>query len=144
MVKNVTSAKKSSPHIWVLFNAESKVLGRLCTEISRVLLGKHAAVCDLTDEVHYGVIIINAEKVVVTGKKKMAKLYYKHSGRPGGLTVETFMELQKRLPFRIIERSVKGMLPKNHVGRKLVTLLKVYKGSEHPHNAQNPREILIP
>jgi large subunit ribosomal protein L13 len=87
------------------------------------------------------VIVINAEKVEVTGKKTTDKFYRRHSGRPGGLTIETFEELQNRIPSRIIEKSVKGMLPKGRLGRDLFTHLKVYAGNTHPHNSQKP-EIL--
>ena len=89
------------------------------------------------------VIVINAEKVVVTGRKSSQKLYRRHSGRPGGMKVETFEKLQKRIPERIIEKAVKGMLPKNALGRQLFTKLKVYPGPNHPHEAQKPQELTL-
>nr|YP_010835346.1 ribosomal protein L13 [Cryptomonas gyropyrenoidosa]WFQ83021.1 ribosomal protein L13 [Cryptomonas gyropyrenoidosa] len=123
---------------WFLFDASSKTLGRLSTEVSRILLGKNNVYYVQGQSLNQGVIIINAEKILVTGKKETDKFYYKHSGTPGGLTIETFKELKKRIPTKIIEQSVKGMLPKNSLGRGLFTKLKVYVGSEHPHKAQNP------
>ena len=89
------------------------------------------------------VVVVNAEKVVVTGNKANQKLYRRHSGRPGGMKTETFNQLQNRLPERIIEKAVKGMLPKNALGRKLFTKLKVYAGPEHPHAAQQPETLVI-
>jgi large subunit ribosomal protein L13 len=87
--------------------------------------------------------VINAEKVAVTGKKRQQKVYRRASGRPGGMKVESFEKLQKRIPERIIEHAVKGMLPKNSLGRKLFTKLKVYAGAEHPHQAQQPEVLVI-
>jgi large subunit ribosomal protein L13 len=89
------------------------------------------------------VVVINAEKIVVTGKKSEQKLYRRDSGRPGGMKVETFSQLQARIPERILEKAVKGMLPKNTLGRKLFTKLKVYTGSVHPHDAQQPQTLAI-
>jgi large subunit ribosomal protein L13 len=89
------------------------------------------------------VVIINAEKVVVTGRKNEQKLYRRHSGRPGGMKTETFDQLQHRIPERIVEKAIKGMLPKNAMGRKLFTKLKVYTGSDHPHAAQNPETLTV-
>jgi large subunit ribosomal protein L13 len=89
------------------------------------------------------VVVVNAEKVTVTGNKASQKLYRRHSGRPGGMKVETFNQLQDRIPERIIEKAVKGMLPKNALGRKLFTKLKVYAGPEHPHTAQQPETLVI-
>jgi large subunit ribosomal protein L13 len=87
--------------------------------------------------------VVNAEKIEVTGKKRTQKLYRRHSGRPGGMKTETFAKLQNRLPERIIEQAVKGMLPKNSLGRQLFTKLNVYAGSEHPHAAQKPETLTI-
>lgn len=139
----LTQTQKESNYKWFLFDADSKTLGRLSTEISKVLLGKNDPQYNPSQNIYHGVIVINAEKVSITGKKPNDKFYYRHSGRPGGLTIETFRELQKRIPSRIIEKSVKGMLPKGSLGRQLFTKLKVYKGSNHPHQAQNPQQIKI-
>ena len=89
------------------------------------------------------VVVVNAEKVAVTGKKRSQKLYRRHSGRPGGMKTETFAQLQDRIPERIIEQAVKGMLPKNTLGRQLFTKLKVYTGADHPHQAQQPTVLDI-
>jgi large subunit ribosomal protein L13 len=143
MNKTVFSIKKEDSYTWFLFDAESQTLGRLSTEISKVLLGKNDVNYNPSQNIQHGVIVINAEKIDVTGKKANDKFYYRHSGRPGGLTIETFKEMQNRLPSRIIEKSVKGMLPKGPLGRNLFTKLKIYKGPEHPHTAQKPQKILI-
>lgn len=143
MNKTVFYTKKQDSYTWFVVNAEEKTLGRLSSEISKVLLGKTDVDYNPSQAIKNAVIIINAEKIKVTGKKETDKFYYRHSGRPGGLTIETFKELQKRLPIRIIEKSVKGMLPKGGLGRELFTKLKVYKGPEHPHKAQNPKELNI-
>ncbi len=143
MNKTVFSIDREKKYKWFLFDAESKTLGRLSTQISRVLLGKNDVRYNASQNIHHGVIVINAEKITVTGKKETDKFYYRHSGRPGGLTIETFGEMQKRIPSRILEKSIKGMLPKGPLGRELFTKLKIYKGSDHPHKAQNPTQITI-
>lgn len=128
---------------WYVVDATDKRLGRLATEIAMVLRGKRKA--EYTPHIDTGdfVVVINAEKVVVTGKKRTQKLYRRHSGRPGGMKTETFAKLQQRIPERILETAVKGMLPKNSLGRKLFTKLKVYAGPTHPHAAQKPKELII-
>jgi len=126
---------------WFLLDAKSKTLGRLATEISRVLLGKNNVFYSPGQNIKQGLIIINAEEIIVTGNKENDKFYYRHSGTPGGLKIETFKEIKKRIPNRILEKSVKGMLPKNSLGRTLFTKLKIYQGSFHPHAAQNPITI---
>lgn len=128
---------------WYVVDAADQRLGRLATEIAMILRGKNKP--SFTPHMDTGdfVIVINAEKVVVTGNKAEQKLYRRHSGRPGGMKVETFAKLQNRIPERIIEKAVKGMLPKNSLGRKLFTKLKVYKGEQHPHSAQQPEVLNI-
>jgi large subunit ribosomal protein L13 len=143
MNKTIFHTGEKDAYKWFLFDAEAMTLGRLSTEISKVLLGKNETTYNPSQNIHHGVIVINAEKIVISGKKEDDKFYYRHSGRPGGLTIETFKELKKRIPSRIIEKSVKGMLPKGSLGRQLFTKLKVYKGSEHPHKAQNPKQIQL-
>jgi len=143
MNKTVFSIKKEKNYRWFLFDAESETLGRLSTQISRVLLGKNDVQYNSSQNINHGVIVINAEKITVTGKKETDKFYYRHSGRPGGLTIETFKEMQKRIPARILEKSIKGMLPKGPLGRELFTKLKIYKGPEHPHKAQNPTQLKV-
>ena len=138
MNKTTTPAVSSIEKNWFLVDAKNKKLGRLATEIANVLRGKNKPY--FTPHLDTGdfVIVINAEKVEVTGKKSSQKLYRRHSGRPGGMKVEKFESLQERIPERIIELAVKGMLPHNSLGRQQFKKLKVYKGDEHPHAAQNP------
>ena len=128
---------------WYVIDATNQRLGRLASEVAQILRGKNKA--NYTPHMDVGdfVVIINAEKVAVTGKKSSQKLYRRHSGRPGGMKVETFAKLQARLPERIIEKAVKGMLPKQALGRQLFTKLKVYRGPNHPHEAQKPQTLVI-
>ncbi|MDB9446802.1 50S ribosomal protein L13 [Anabaena sp. CS-542/02] len=128
---------------WYVVDATDKRLGRLASEIAMILRGKNKP--QFTPHMDTGdfVIVVNAEKVAVTGKKRSQKLYRRHSGRPGGMKTETFAKLQQRLPERIVEHAVKGMLPKNSLGKQLFTKLKVYAGPTHPHTAQKPKELTI-
>jgi len=128
---------------WFIIDANNKVLGRLATEIARRLRGKHKA--EYTPHVDTGdyIIVTNAEKVIVTGRKFKEKTYYNHSGFPGGIKSISFEKLQKKQPISIIERAVKGMLPKNPLGRDMYRKLKVYVGTEHPHDAQQPQQLEI-
>lgn len=128
---------------WVLIDAEDQVLGRVASEAARILKGKHKP--QYTPHVDTGdfVVIVNADKIRVTGTKAAQKTYYRHSGFPGGLKSETFTEAMAKHPERVIEHAVKGMLPKNTLGRKMGMKLKVYAGPEHPHMAQKPRQIKI-
>jgi len=128
---------------WYLVDAENQTLGRLATEVASVLRGKNKP--DFTPHLDTGdfVVVVNAEKIRVTGKKAQQKLYRRHSGRPGGMKVETFNSLQNRLPERIVEKAIKGMLPHNALGRQLFRKLKVYKGADHPHAAQNPQTLKL-
>lgn len=128
---------------WYVIDATNKRLGRLASEIAMVLRGKNKP--HYTPHMDTGdfVIVVNAEKVEVTGKKRTQKLYRRHSGRPGGMKTESFDKLQQRLPERIVEHAIKGMLPKNSLGRQLFTKLKVYAGPTHPHAAQKPKELQI-
>ena len=128
---------------WVIIDAEDQVLGRVATKAAQILKGKSKP--QFTPHVDTGdfVIVINAEKVRVTGNKALDKKYYRHSGYPGGQKCETFTEAIEKHPERVIEHAVKGMLPKNTLGRKQLTKLKVYAGPEHPHAAQKPVEIKL-
>lgn len=141
MNKTTFFNKENQPYQWFIFDAGSKPLGRLCTDIARTLLGKNSIHYTPGQHLSQGVIVINAKKVTVTGKKEVDKLYYKHSGTPGGLTIETFRFLKNREPSHIIEQAVKRMLPKNSLGRELFTKLKVYEDSQHPHSAQKPEQF---
>jgi large subunit ribosomal protein L13 len=135
---NPTAARK-----WYVVDAEGQRLGRLATEIAMILRGKNKPTYTPHLDTGDFVIVVNAEKVAVTGRKRYQKLYRRHSGRPGGMKVETFEKLQARIPERIIEKAVKGMLPKNSLGRQLFTKLKVYAGPDHPHAAQQPEVLTI-
>jgi len=124
---------------WRVLDASEHVLGRLATEAARLLRGKHRA--DFTPHLDTGdfVVVINADKLRVTGDKMNDKLYYRHSGRPGSLRVESLEERMVKYPERVIRDAVWGMLPKNRLGRKLLRKLKVYRGADHPHEAQQPK-----
>ena len=126
---------------WVLIDADGATLGRLATKAAMILRGKDKPQFTPTTDTGDFVIIINADKVRVTGSKELNKRYYRHSGHPGGLKSETFAEAMAKHPERVIEHAVKGMLPKNTLGRAMGKKLKVYTGAEHPHMAQQPREI---
>ena len=123
---------------WVLFDASDKILGRFATKIADKLRGKDKPT--FTPHVDGGdfVVVINADKVKVTGNKAEQKKYYKHSLYPGGLKEKSYKEVLESTPERIIENAVKGMLPKNKLGKSIIKKLKVYSGSEHPHESQNP------
>jgi large subunit ribosomal protein L13 len=124
---------------WVVMDASDQVLGRFATEVARFLRGKHKP--EFTPHLDTGdfVVVINAEKVRLTGAKMDDKIYYRHSGRPGNLKSETARERITKYPERVIQAAVWGMLPKNRLGRKLLKKLKVYPGPEHPHQAQQPK-----
>ena len=141
MNKTVLDTKENETYKWYLIDAESKRLGRISSEISKVLLGKNSPGYCPSTAIKHSVVVINAEKIEVTGKKATNKFYRRHSGRPGGLTIETFEELQERIPNRIIEKAVKGMLPKGRLGRNLFNNLKVYAGNTHPHSSQKPEML---
>ncbi len=128
-------------HNWVLVDAKGQNLGRLATQIAFLILGKHKPT--FTPGVDQGdfVVVVNAEKIVVTGKKLDQKIYYRHSGYPGGLKQINLRDQLEQYPERVIEYAVKGMLPHNRLGRQLNKKLKVYAGPEHPHHAQKPKPI---
>ncbi|MDF1827266.1 MAG: 50S ribosomal protein L13 [Legionellaceae bacterium] len=128
---------------WYIIDASEQILGRLATEAARRLRGKHKA--EYTPHVDTGdyIIVINAEKARVTGSKFKDKTYYSHSGYPGGMKKIQFDKLQEKNPTKIIELAIKGMLPKNSLGRDMYRKLKVYAGSEHPHEAQQPTKLEI-
>ncbi len=141
MLKTYTPKKGEIEKKWWLIDAEGKVLGRLATEIAVLLRGKRKP--QFTPFMDSGdfVIVINAEKVKVTGKKGEQKKYYFHSGYPGGIKEKTFNDLMEKKPEEIIKKAVWGMIPKNKLGRSIYKKLKVYKGENHPHEAQKPQEI---
>ena len=126
---------------WVLVDAEGATLGRLATTVANVLRGKNKPQYTPNADTGDFVVVINADKVVLTGNKAEKKEYWRYSGYLGGLKIESFREAMEKHPERVIEHAVKGMLPKTTLGRKQFTKLKVYAGPEHPHAAQNPVKI---
>jgi large subunit ribosomal protein L13 len=128
---------------WYVVDAEGKVLGRLAAEVATVLRGKHKP--QFTPHMDTGdfVIIVNAEKIKLTGKKWAQKTYYRHTGYPGGLRSQTAAELRSRQPEEVIRKAVWGMMPKNSLGRNQMKKLKIYAGPEHPHMAQMPEPLEI-
>jgi large subunit ribosomal protein L13 len=140
--KTISANKATVNKEWVVIDAESKALGRLASEVARVIRGKHKP--DFTPHVDCGdnVIVINADKVKLTGKKWTDKQYVSHTGYPGGQRTETPKEvMNKKSSTILVERAVRGMLPKNRLGRALFGNLYVYEGEEHPHAAQQPKEL---
>lgn len=142
-MKTFTAKPESVKRDWYIVDAEGKTLGRLATELARRLRGKHKP--EYTPHVDTGdyIVIVNAEKVAVTGNKAKDKMYYSHSGFPGGLKQISFEKLIDKKPELVIEKAVKGMLPKGPLGRAMFRKLKVYAGSEHQHAAQQPKILEI-
>jgi large subunit ribosomal protein L13 len=128
---------------WYVIDAKDETLGRLATKIAAILKGKHKAVYTPHMDVGDFVIVVNAEKVHVTGRKMEQKIYYRHSGYPGGLSEISLRDQLVKHPTRVVERAVWGMLPKNALGRQMFRKLKVYAGPEHPHSAQHPEVLEI-
>ena len=128
---------------WFLIDAEGLVLGRLTTRIARILMGKEKPTFTPFLDTGDHVIVVNADKIVLTGKKDAEKLYRTHSGYPGALRERTARTMREEKPERIIELAVRGMLPKNRLGRKMAKKLKVYRGGQHPHEAQRPEKLVI-
>ncbi|KQO63593.1 50S ribosomal protein L13 [Curtobacterium sp. Leaf261] len=125
-------------HEWLIIDATDVVLGRLASHAAALLRGKHKATFAPHMDMGDFVIIINAEKAALTGAKLAEKIYYRHSGYPGGITATTYPEMLEKFPTRAVEKAIRGMLPKNSLGRAQLKKLKVYAGSEHPHAAQQP------
>lgn len=128
---------------WVVVDAEALVLGRLASEVAKIIRGKHKPTYSPHVDGGDNVIVINAEKVRLTGKKMTDRIYISYTGYPGGQRFKTPANLMAKNPAKIIEMAVKGMLPKNRLGRRLFTHLYVYAGSEHPHSAQSPKVVAI-
>jgi large subunit ribosomal protein L13 len=126
---------------WYVVDAQDQVLGRLASQVARVIRGKHKAVFTPNMDTGDFVVVINADKIKVTGKRELQKDYFSHSGYPGGVRIRSYSELMEKNPELVIEKAVKGMLPKNRLGRKLIKKLKVYAGADHPHTAQKPEPL---
>jgi large subunit ribosomal protein L13 len=143
MNKTYLPSQETMERNWYVIDASQQRLGRLASEVAIILRGKNKPTYTPHLDTGDFVIVINAEQIQVTGRKSTQKLYRRHSGRPGGMKTETFEKLQARIPERIIEQAVKGMLPKNTLGRQLFTKLKVYAGADHPHAAQKPEVLTL-
>jgi large subunit ribosomal protein L13 len=142
-MKTFAAKPEEVTHGWYLVNAEGKVLGRLAAQLAARLRGKHKP--EYTPHVDTGdfIVVVNAAKIRVTGKKALDKTYYRHSGYPGGLRETNFAKLQARHPERVLEKAVKGMLPKGPLGYAMLKKLKVYAAGAHPHSAQQPKALEI-
>lgn len=142
-MSTLTAKKADLEKSWFVVDLENQVLGRAATEIARILRGKHKAIYTPSVDTGDFVIVLNAGKVHLTGNKLNQKMYYSHSTYPGGLKSITAGKLLEKAPEELIRKAVKGMLPKNKLGRQMYRKLKVYGGAEHPHQAQQPRELKL-
>lgn len=140
-MKTIFVKAKDVERKWWLVDAEGQTLGRLASRITTVLRGKHKPIYAPHMETGDFVVIVNAEKVKITGNKREQKVYYRHSGYPGGLKTEVLGKLMKTKPTFALEHAIKGMLPKGKMGRKIFKNLKIYAGTEHPHEAQKPEKL---
>tara|TARA_B110000014_G_scaffold264151_1_gene263672 strand:- start:1863 stop:2294 length:432 start_codon:yes stop_codon:yes gene_type:complete len=142
-MKTVSVRQQDVAHDWYVVDATGQTLGRLASEIARRLRGKHKA--EYTPHVDTGdyIIVVNAEKVFVSGNKETKKIYYRHSGYPGGIKSTSLKKLREAKPEALIEKAVKGMLPRNPLGRAVFRKLKVYAGDTHPHGAQQPKTMVL-
>ena len=143
MKTTVSATPQTIRQDWFLVDADGKTLGRLASEIARLLRGKHKPLYTPHMDTGDYIVVVNAEKVRVTGRKLTDKLYQHHTGYIGGLRTETFADRIARRPTLVLEQAVKGMLPKNPLGRAMFSKLKVYAGTEHPHTAQQPQALDI-
>ena len=142
-MKTVSVRQQDVAHDWYVVDATGQTLGRLASEIARRLRGKHKA--EYTPHVDAGdyIIVVNAEKVFVSGSKETKKIYYRHSGYPGGIKSTSLKRLRETKPEELLEKAVKGMLPRNPLGRAVFRKLKVYAGDTHPHGAQQPKTMVL-
>ncbi len=140
-MKSYTAKAETVQHDWYLIDATDRILGRLATDIANRLRGKHKP--EYTPNVDTGdyIVVVNAEKVKVTGNKKKGKMYHRYSGYPGGMKSISFEEMINKMPERVIQLAVKGMMPRNRLSRSMLGKLKVYSGAEHPHAAQQPKQL---
>lgn len=142
-MKTVYVNPKDVQRKWYVIDAQGVILGKLAVEVAKLLRGKHKPEFAPHQELGDYVVVVNAEKVRVTGRKPLQKMYYHHSGYPGSLKSTPFGKMIVRKPTYPIEHAIKGMLPKNRLGRKLFTNVKVYAGSSHPHSAQKPETFVV-
>jgi large subunit ribosomal protein L13 len=139
--KTYVTKNKDVQREWYVVDAAGQTLGRLAARVARILHGKHKPTYSPSVDTGDFVIVVNAEKIHVTGRKLDQKIYYRYSGYPGGLKEITLRNLLQRHPTRVIEHAVRGMLPKNRLGRQMFKKLKVYAGPDHPHAAQQPKQL---
>jgi len=142
-MKTVFAKPASVERKWYIIDAEGKVLGRLATKIAAIVRGKNKAIFMPNQEIGDFVVVINADKIAVTGRKAEEKMYYRHSGYVGGLKSDNFKKLMEKHPTKPLESAIKGMLPKGPLGRKMVKNVKLYAGTEHPHGSQKPIPIEV-
>jgi len=142
-MRTYQATSQDRERVWYVVDAENKTLGRLATQIADVLRGKRKPTYTPHVDVGDFVVVVNAEKVAVTGKKLEDKRYWRHSGYPGGIRSRTLGEMLEKRPEEVIRKAVKGMLPRNRLARAQLRKLKVYAGSEHPHQAQKPEQLEI-
>ena len=140
-MKTFIEKQKNFDPQWYVVDADEQVLGRLSSRIASILRGKHRPHFSPHQEFGDHVVVVNAEKVKVTGRKEEQKMYFHHTGYPGGTKFTSLLRMRATKPERIVEHAVKGMLPKNRLGRKLIRKLHVYAGAEHPHQAQQPESV---
>lgn len=131
-------------HDWFVFDAENQVLGRVASQVAQILKGKHKPIYSPHLDTGDHVVIVNVEKIRVTGKKEEKKQYFTHSMYPGGVTWTSFREMSDTKPDRVLYLAVRGMLPKNSLGRAMIKKLKIYSGPSHPHAAQSPKSLTLP
>ena len=143
MYKTYVTKPAEVERSWYVVDAEGQTLGRMASEIAKILRGKHKPTYSPSVDVGDYVIVLNAQKIHVTGRRLDQKMYYRHSGYMGGLTEISLRKQLERYPNRVIESAVRGMLPRNKLGRKMIKKLKVYPGEEHPHQAQQPVSLEI-
>jgi large subunit ribosomal protein L13 len=142
-MKTFVATPENRQRNWLIVDADGRNLGRLATQIADALRGKrkpeYTPHCDVGDFV----VVVNAEKIAVTGDKRQSKIYWRHSGYPGGIKSRTLAEMLERKPEDVIRLAVRGMLPRNKLGRKQLKKLKIYAGPEHPHSAQQPKDLEV-
>jgi large subunit ribosomal protein L13 len=141
VVKTYVTREEDVQRDWYVVDARGQTLGRLAAQVARVLRGKHKPIYSPSVDTGDCVIVVNADKVHVTGRKLDEKIYYRHSGYPGGIKRITLRNLLQKHPTQVVEHAVRGMLPKNRLGRRMFRHLKVYAGPEHPHAAQQPKPL---
>jgi len=142
-MKTVFAKPASVERKWFVIDAEGKVLGRVAAKVASIVRGKNKPIFVPHQEIGDFVVVINADKIIVTGRKAQQKIYYKHSGYIGGLKADNFEKVIERHPTQPLEAAIKGMLPKGPLGRKMARNVKLYAGTDHPHGAQNPTSIEV-